>query len=227
MLTLPDHTLVYPTHVAGSLCGGSIGSRLATTVGYERRTNAALRDVDATDEFVETCMDLSHLPAVPPYWGRMRAQNEAGPALLGVVDPPPALRPDAVAEAADDGVIVLDTRGPEAFAGGHIPGALNVGLGSSFATWAGSILPDGARVVLVLDDPGGLMEATWQLLRIGYDRPLSWLAGGMLAWRTRGRPVATLPTLSVDDLEGRTEEFHVLDVRQPSEWASGTPRARS
>lgn len=220
LLTLPDHVLVYPTHVAGSLCGGSIGSRLATTVGYERRANAVLAEVDAKHEFVRTCLDLSNLPAVPPYWRRMRSQNADGPALVGQVDSPPALGPDSVAALTDDGAIVLDARSPEAFAGGHIPGALNVGLGSSFATWAGSALPDGAEVVLVLDDVSGLMDATWQLLRIGYPRPRGALAGGMQAWRTSGREVATLPTVSVHDL-GDYDDFQVLDVRQPSEWAGG------
>ncbi|PZS11403.1 MAG: MBL fold metallo-hydrolase, partial [Pseudonocardiales bacterium] len=29
LLALPDHVEVFPTHVAGSLCGGNIGSRLS------------------------------------------------------------------------------------------------------------------------------------------------------------------------------------------------------
>lgn len=221
LLTLPDHVLVYPTHVAGSLCGGSIGSRLATTVGYERRTNAILASVEATDEFVDSCLDLSRLPAVPPYWQRMRRQNREGPQPVGVVDPPPALTAAEVADRIDDGAIVLDARSPEAFAGAHVPGALNVGLGPAFATWAGSILPEGAAVVLILDDPDAVMEATWQLLRIGYPRPQGWLAGGMRSWRISARDLATLPALSVDDV-GDRRDLHVLDVRQPSEWASGT-----
>lgn len=132
ILDLPDHVLVYPTHVAGSLCGGSIGSRLVTTVGYERRTNEVLRQVDSKDEFVRECLRLDNLPAVPPYWPRMRGRNAEGVEPLGVVDPPPPLSVEEVADAAADGLIVLDTRQPEAFAGGHIPGAVNVGLGSSF-----------------------------------------------------------------------------------------------
>jgi hydroxyacylglutathione hydrolase len=42
ILTLPDFVEVYPTHVADSLCGGRIGSRLSTTIGYERRMNRML-----------------------------------------------------------------------------------------------------------------------------------------------------------------------------------------
>jgi glyoxylase-like metal-dependent hydrolase (beta-lactamase superfamily II) len=140
ILELPDHIEVFPTHVAGSLCGGNIGSRLSTTVGYERRTNEILARVSSKDEFVEQCLRLDNLPAVPPYWRRMRRQNLAGVAPLGVLGEPPALEPDAVLRAARDGAVVLDTRAPEAYGGGHIPGALNVGQGASFPTWAGTVL---------------------------------------------------------------------------------------
>jgi hydroxyacylglutathione hydrolase len=221
LLTLPDHVLVYPTHVAGSLCGGSIGSRLVTTVGYERRVNPVLSSVSGKEELVGPCLDLTDLPAVPPYWRRMRGENQKGPALLGAVTPPPALQPDEFAEEASrDGTVVLDARSPEAFAGMHVPGALNVGLGASFATWAGTVLEPTARLLLVLDRPADLMEATWQLLRIGYDPPAGWLAGGMYAYRTTGRRLGRMPAMTVDEASARLGDFHVLDVRQPAEWSS-------
>jgi hydroxyacylglutathione hydrolase len=116
--------------------------------------------------------------------------------------------------------IVLDCRQPDAFASGHIRRSLNVGLGSSFATWAGTVVPDGARVLLVLESPDELWEATWQLLRIGYELPVGWLAGGMNAWRNSARPVATMPLITVHELRARLAGgFHLLDVRQPAEWS--------
>lgn len=223
ILALPDHVEVFPTHVSGSLCGGNIGSRLSTTVGYERRTNALLAEVDAADEFVRECIRLDDLPAVPPYWKRMRAQNLGGVPLLGVLTEPPALAPGDVERARADGAVVLDVRTPEAFGASHIPGALNVGLGSSFATWAGTVLPAGAHVVLVLDRPDDLWEATWQLLRIGYPPPEGWLAGGMMGWRTAARPLEGIPQATVHELREMVErdEVAVLDVRQPAEWSAG------
>lgn len=227
ILELPDHVLVYPTHVAGSLCGGSIGQRLVTTVGYERRTNAILSRVSTKDEFVEECLRLDDLPAVPPYWRRMRARNQEGPAPLGVVDPPPALTAEQVDAAIGDGEIVLDVRPPEAFAGGHIPGAISVGLSPLFPTWAGTVLPEGARVVLVTEEPAALEEATWGLLRIGYERPLGFLAGGMRSWRVDARPLRFLGQATVQELAERHDQVEVLDVRQPGEWAAGhAPGAR-
>ncbi|HYN37017.1 MAG TPA: MBL fold metallo-hydrolase, partial [Actinomycetota bacterium] len=78
LFQLPEHLEVFPTHVAGSLCGGNIGSRLSTTLGYERKTNVILARVSSSDEFIEECIRLDNLPAVPPYWKRMRKQNMEG-----------------------------------------------------------------------------------------------------------------------------------------------------
>jgi len=224
ILPLPDFVEVYPTHVAGSLCGGHIGSRLSTTIGYERRMNRLLSGLSSKGEFVRHCMDLTDLPAVPPYWPRMRRLNSEGPPLLGVLADPPPLDLDAFDRARDEGAIVVDCRAPEAFAA-HIPGAINVGVGSSFATWAGSVLPADRELVLVLDRADDLWEVCWQLLRIGYPLPRGWLAGGMLTWRTAGRPIDVLPQWTVHELQRRLRagerDLLVLDVRQPAEWRAG------
>jgi hydroxyacylglutathione hydrolase len=221
---LPDHLEVWPTHVAGSLCGGNIGSRLSTTLGYERKTNAVLSRVSSSEEFVEECIRLDNLPAVPPYWRRMRSQNLDGPALLGRLGEPLALPPSDFAErCAGENTVVLDARSPEAFAGAHISGALNVGLSSSFATWAGTVIPERAEILLILDGPHQLWDACWQLLRIGYDLPTAWLAGGMGSWQTSGAEVESSPQVTVHELNAllQTDDVAVLDVRQPAERAEG------
>jgi hydroxyacylglutathione hydrolase len=220
---LDDHIEVFPTHVSGSLCGGNIGSRLSTTVGYERKTNAILARVSSSDEFVDECIRLDNLPAVPPYWGRMRAQNMAGPPPLRVLREPPALKSSDFEDESGADTFIVDTRSAEGFAGGHIPGAVNVILNPSFSTWAGTVLPDGAQVLLVLEDPDELWEATWQLLRIGYDLPIGWLSGGMSAWRSSGRPLRTLNQMTVHETAEKVSsgEVRVIDVRQPAEWADG------
>ena len=229
ILTLPDHVEVFPTHVAGSLCGGNIGSRLSTTIGYERRTQDALRRLSADLNNSDSELDasdvirLDDLPAVPPYWRRMRSQNLAGAPLLGTWREPAALQPEEFAAAMAEGAVVLDTRQPEAFGGAHVPGSLNAGLGNSFPTWAGTVLEADARVLLVLEDPQDLNVVTWHLLRIGYEQPAGWLAGGMYAWRTAARPLARTPQMSVQEVAAAVDagELRVLDVRQPGEWADG------
>jgi hydroxyacylglutathione hydrolase len=214
---------VYPTHVSGSLCGGSIGSRLSTTVGYERRMNKMLAALSSEQQFAANCLNLEGLPAVPPYWKRMRKMNRQGPPVLGVLAEPPAMQPEEFDRRRNTGATMLDCRSPEAFAA-HIPGAINVGIGSSFATWAGTALPEATPIILVLENERDLWEVCWQLLRIGYDLPVGWLAGGMMAWRTTAQPIETLSQWTVWQLHDRLTkdpELMVLDVRQPGEWNAG------
>jgi hydroxyacylglutathione hydrolase len=223
ILKLPDYVEVYPTHVSGSLCGGSIGSRLSTTVGYERRMNKLLAALSSETDFVANCLNLENLPTVPPYWKRMRKMNQQGPAPLGTLAEPAALLTHEFEHFAKQGASILDCRSPEAFAA-HIPEAINVGLGSSFPTWAGTALPGGASIILVIDNERDLWEACWQLLRIGYDLPKGWLSGGMMAWRTAAKPIEILPQWTVGQLQERLRhdpKLLVVDVRQPGEWSAG------
>lgn len=224
ILPLPDHVMVFPTHVKGSLCGGNIGSMLMTTIGYERRLNDMLTRIGDSAEFEKRCLDLGPLPTVPPYWRRMRGQNRQGPAVLGALAEPPALQPEAFAHCMSEGAWVVDCRSPEAFAGAHIPGAVNVGAGNAFPTWAGSVLPDDVDILLVVDDPAELWDLYWKLLRIGYREPAGWLAGGMQAWRIAARPLAFLAQWTAQELDAQRRDksgLFILDVRQPAEWNAG------
>jgi len=222
VLRLPDHVEVCPTHVAGSLCGGNIGSRLTTTIGYERILNKWLHDADA-EIFVSNSIRKENLPSVPPYWQHMRKINQDGPPILGVLSEPTALGVKEFDRLRKEGMHILDCRSPEAFSA-HIPGALNAGYGSSFSTWAGTVLPFGAPYLLVLQRYQDLWDICWHLLRIGYELPRGWLAGGMLEWRASAGEIQIMPQWTVSNLNDEMalrKDLFVLDVRQPREWASG------
>ncbi|WP_165253368.1 MBL fold metallo-hydrolase [Paludisphaera soli] len=60
---LPDFTEVYPGHGAGSLCGKAIGSRGNSSLGFERRFNAALQPKDEPDWVASL---LKGMPIAPP-----------------------------------------------------------------------------------------------------------------------------------------------------------------
>jgi hydroxyacylglutathione hydrolase len=78
-------------------------------------------------------------------------------------------------------------------------------------------------VLLVLENPDQLWDATWQLLRTGYELPLGWLSGGMQAWRTSGASVEVTEEMATGHLMKMMSDSDVtvLDVRQPAEWAAG------
>src|SRR5205085_9501901 len=81
-------------------------------------------------------------------------------------------------ELAADGAQLLDTREPADFEGAHVRGAINIGLGGSYATWSGTIL-DQSRPVVLIADPGREVEAATRLGRIGFDSVAGYLKGGM------------------------------------------------
>jgi glyoxylase-like metal-dependent hydrolase (beta-lactamase superfamily II)/rhodanese-related sulfurtransferase len=224
LAALPGSVRLLPTHGAGSFCTASNPSiERTTTIGAELTANPALT---AREEEAFVRQQLTGLRAYPAYYAHVGPINRRGPAVLRRL---PALTPRAAGEVAgrvEAGAWIVDARDRRAFAGAHLPGALNVELDSSFGTYVGWLTPFDSPLVLVLPEPSGeaWAEAVTQLVRIGYEHVEGVLDGGLDAWQAGGRPVRSYPTAGVDDLcraymEGRSPR--VLDVRQQAEWDAG------
>ncbi len=211
---LPDWIELYPTHGAGSLCGSGIGGKRWSTVGFERRHNPALNqpDSDAFTRFI-----LEDQPTVPAYWREMRPMNQRGGAPLDDLADPRPMSGAQVQHAVEHGATIIDAREPTECAAGYIPGSISIGLGDTFGSWAGSMVPIDREVVLVLSEPHDLGPALTQLRRAGFDRVIGYLDGGMQAWPGE---LERLRQVSVDDLP-TDERDAILDVREPSEWRDG------
>jgi hydroxyacylglutathione hydrolase len=69
---LPDHNEVLPGAYAGSVCGRRLSGKSISTIGFERRYNAAFR-IDAADAFVEFM--LQDIPPPPVGAAELRAWN--------------------------------------------------------------------------------------------------------------------------------------------------------
>jgi glyoxylase-like metal-dependent hydrolase (beta-lactamase superfamily II)/rhodanese-related sulfurtransferase len=221
LATLPDDVAVLPTHGAGSFCSvGPADAARTTTIGRERQSNPLLAIADETA--FRTAL-LDGLGPYPTYYAEMAPINRAGPLVVGRLPMPPEIGPDTVRSAVAAGAHVVDARSRRAFAAGHIGGSLSIELGDSFASYVGWFVPFGAAVVLILPDPfeDALVEASTQLFRIGYDRIVGVLAGGVPAWADAGGTLASYPVLSsaaaAEEL-GSGARPHLLDVRYPHEW---------
>lgn len=215
ILALPDELPVYPTHGAGSFCTAPGGGERTTTIGQERTTNPLLA---APDEETFVRRLIAGLGTYPDYFLRLREVNRRGPVVYG--DAPPTLHrltPDQLEAAVRDGAELLDARPVEAFAAGHIPGALSIALRGSFASWLGWLVPADRPLVFVLDDGQDRAEVVRQALKIGYEHLAGELAGGMAAWRSEGRPALRIDLLR----DPATLRGPVLDVRQAAEYAAG------
>jgi hydroxyacylglutathione hydrolase len=79
LLTLPDHVALYPSHYSGSVCGRSLSATPSSTIGFERRHNAALR-FDSEDAFAEAL--LRDVPPAPAGQAEIVAANRSGRPLL-------------------------------------------------------------------------------------------------------------------------------------------------
>jgi hydroxyacylglutathione hydrolase len=220
LLALDDSVEVYPGHGAGSLCGRAMSSKSASTVGFERRFNAALRAASKA-AFVEALM--AGIPPKPPSFATIVGKN------LGTISRAAAKpRPHSAREtweAVERGACVVDLREPAMYGEGHVPGALNVWIESpQFAERVSWFVPEGAPVLLVAQGPSDLDRALTTLARVGVDQIVGFLERGMVAWRTDALPVETAPQLTVYELAEWLEagrDVVVVDVREPFEWREG------
>ena len=224
LLALSDDVEVHPAHGAGSLCGKGIAHEPSSTIGAERQFNPMLRHRDR-ETFVRAV--LEDRPETPPYFPRMKRTNHDGPPVLGLAAGVPDVRPLSAAEAASlvkEGALLVDTRQAQAFGEGHPQGAINLGFGPKLGYWAGWVLPEGARVVLLVEHASHSNEVTRQLLRVGYENLAGYIDGGFAAWRNAGGPVRQVPQISAPELlerAGAPAGLQVVDVRTASEWQTG------
>ncbi|MEO1369277.1 MAG: MBL fold metallo-hydrolase, partial [Acidobacteriota bacterium] len=193
-LDLPDYVQVWPGHGAGSACGKALGAVPSSTVGYEKRHNAAIDTARlGEDAFVEAI--LGGQPEPPLYFATMKRLNKEGPPVLGGLPRAEALDVDALRSRLDDPeTVVVDTRTDRrAFTDGHLGGALYAPFDRSFPTIVGSYVRPQQRIALVID-AAQVDEAIRGLVRIGFDRVGDFatpdlLAAPALADRLRSTPV--------------------------------------
>ena len=221
LLPLPDETLVYPAHGAGSLCGKQLSSDTVSTLGDQRRLNYALQPM-SKEEFIRlVTADQPDAPAYFTYDAILNTRER--PTLDKTLEQ--VLHPIELAEVlrmGDAGAQILDVRDPAEFAKGHLAGSVNIGLGGQYATWAGTVL-DRAKPIVIVAEPGREQEAALRLGRIGFDHVKGYLSRGMEALAER--PDLVWPTergsapMVAEEMAGVAPPV-VLDVRSPREWGS-------
>jgi hydroxyacylglutathione hydrolase len=220
IVTLPDETEVWPAHGAGSSCGKALSDDRVSTIGREKKSNPALWYVINGDEKGFVRYATEGLGSAPVYFAHDARKNlEGARTIEEIMAAAKALTPHEVEEALEEGVLVLDTRSVEEFGGGHAPGALHVQLEGKFAPWVGNVVPPESPLIVV-SDPGREGESIMRLARIGYEKVVGYLKGGMDAWRIAGGEIVTVPQVSPEALLSPSER-RVLDVRSPGEFEDG------
>ncbi len=220
LMSLPDATRLYPGHGAGSSCGKNLSTNTSCTIGVQRETNYAVADM-SKDEFIEVVTTGQTAP--PAYFGFDAVLNREIRPILDEHQAPAPLELDEVVRLQAAGAVVLDTRGPEVFATGHLIGSVNIGLGGRYAEFAGGVLLPDTDIVLV-GESGTELEAKVRLARIGFDRVVGHLVDPDRS--LAGSPdhvgqSSRFDVAAMVDAMASVEGLQVLDVRQPGETEGG------
>ncbi|KUI31631.1 sulfurtransferase [Mycobacterium sp. IS-1742] len=221
LMTLPDATRVYPAHGAGSACGKNLSTDLWSTIGDQKETNYALRAADKA-----TFMDLvtEGQPPAPSYFVYDAVLNRKHRELLDETKMPAAMTYEQVRDAMKAGAILVDGRGPEEFALGHLRGAVNIGLAGRYAEFAGSVVPTDVDIVL-FTEPGQELEGKNRLARIGFDRVIGYLDRPfevMVNHQAEVQMASRLTAKAFDERVADVSNLQIVDVRNPGEVAAGT-----
>jgi hydroxyacylglutathione hydrolase len=220
VLRLPDATLVYPAHGAGSLCGRQMRNERSSTIGTERLTNYALQIADP-DQFIQEL--TANLPPRPAYFAQDAEINRGGAEALTDLPLLQAISAQELRASMDQGALVLDTRSPQEFGAGHVPGSVNISLSGQFASWAGTVLGLAAAPVIIAESREKAEESRLRLARVGIEQAQRYLEGGVQACADAGYQLQTLPQVTAHDVaeQIRSRQVQVLDVRREPEWIAG------
>jgi len=217
LLALPDESLVYPAHGAGSLCGKSLSKETFSTLGEQRRLNYALQPMSKEAFIQVVTADQPEAPAYFTYDAVLNSQER--PTLDQTLERVTAMTLEDALALQQVGAQILDTRDSSEFAAAHLAGSINIGLGGQYATWAGTVM-DRERPIVIIADPGREGESATRLGRIGFDHVVGYLQDGLHSLNSRPELTVTTERISAPfaaELLSSAQAPLAIDVRTPRE----------
>jgi len=215
LLSLPDQTVIYPAHGAGSACGKNLSTETWSTIGVQRNENQSVR-ISGRNEFIASITEGQ--PVQPLYFaydaelnGKVRPTREHSQLKN--------LTASQIDLLIKEGAVLVDVRDPEVYAHGHLAGSINIGLEGRFAEFAGSVI-DPSEPIVLCGDEEQTAEARLRLSRIGYDR----VPGAVLVEDFDPASVNQANRIGPAELEALQNSgssIALLDVRNPSELTDG------
>jgi glyoxylase-like metal-dependent hydrolase (beta-lactamase superfamily II)/rhodanese-related sulfurtransferase len=222
ILPLNDHILVYPAHGPGSSCGKNLGPNTFSTIGEQKQSNYALQP-QTKEEFIAAVTE--GLKPAPGYFSINAEINQKGYTSIDDVltQGIKSLSIEAFEEEMKNGAWVVDTRHAETFTQGFVPGSVFVGLEGRFAEWAAMLLPFDQPLVLVTEE-GKEKETVTRLSRVGFEKMVGYLEGGIDAWQNDGKSMDMIIDIEADELImdiPHDPNLQVVDVRNETEFDGG------
>lgn len=218
IMTLPNDTIVYPGHGAGSSCGKNMSKETIGTLGEQKESNYALRADMTKAEFIKEV--TSGILPPPQYFPKNAMMNKMGYGAFDeiLVKGTQALTVEAFENEVENGALILDVRNQGDFSKGFIPNSLFIGLNGTFAMWVGALIEDLKQNIVLVVDEGKEEEAVMRLARVGYDHCVGYLKGGVEAYKNTGKTLNHVEGVSAEVLNDRFGKVNIIDVRKPGEF---------
>lgn len=212
---LPNETVIYPAHGAGSLCGKNMSDASSSTLGQERMSNWAFQKQTEGD-FVDEI--LKDQPMIPHYFGFDVDTNKAGAVNFerSIGEAPRLVNRSQV----DNQIIVIDTRAIDEFKAGHLPNSINIEAirdAQKLETWLGAIVRPEEPFYLVVDSVTNFDKYLERIAKIGYERQLR----GILT--LEHRLLKTSSTISGEELKENEVNYTIVDIRNQPEVEANKP----
>ncbi|MBS3739355.1 MBL fold metallo-hydrolase [Mesohalobacter halotolerans] len=209
---LPDETLIYPAHGAGSLCGKNMSDASSSTLGNERVGNWAFK-IQTEVEFVNEL--LNDQPFIPSYFGFNVDTNKGGPEnfMSSIWSVPLKL---SVSNINKDHLII-DTRDFDNESS-HLPNSINIMArdeNDTFETWLGAIVKPNEKFYLVINSVQDYQYILDRVARIGYENQIVSVITLAKNFKEHTK------TLDLKKFKSNPDDYTIIDIRNHSEVSDG------
>lgn len=210
---LPDDTIIYPAHGAGSLCGKNMSTDSSSTLGNERMGNWAFKK-QTEDEFVNFI--LNDQAFIPAYFGYNVDINKNGASNFekNIGNITLKLGIDSLPKES----LIIDIRAEEKFKENHLPGSINIMARhekDKVETWLGAIVKPKEKIYLVVNSINDRKEILERIAKIGYETQIEALV------TLSNKQHEKTDKFDFEHFKKNKEGFNIIDIRNKSEVSQG------
>ncbi|UPS91315.1 rhodanese-like domain-containing protein [Bizionia sp. M204] len=211
---LPDSTIIYPAHGAGSLCGKNLSEDPSSTLGRERTENWAFKNL-SEEEFVAHI--LKDQPFIPSYFGFNVDINKEGADNFetSIAKPPFQFQINTI---DNNDTLVIDVRNQDDYNKNHLARSINIIAETEddkFETWLGAIVKPEEPFYVVLNSIKDKNNILNRIAKIGYEKQLK----GMMTLDKSS--LLNTESINLEDFKKQTNDYTIIDVRNKSEVETG------
>ncbi|MFW9893225.1 MAG: rhodanese-like domain-containing protein [Candidatus Thorarchaeota archaeon] len=217
ILSLEDGVVIHPGHGSGSVCGGAIGDREFSTIGYEKHHNEWLSLNE--EEFVQS--KINQRLTTASYFKHCEHLNTVGATILEDLPTINELDVETFSDLLkDDQHRAIDMRSSSEFLEKHIPGSISLSIENMGRLVGWALRPTQSFSIILRDKIRNLDLAKAMLYRVGFDDIRGYLKNGVDIWTRSGRESSSIEILSLEVLGAyqTRSEMNIIDVREHFEY---------